>query len=455
MRHFLLFCFFSFQLTILLAQDKQARYERVDAFVEGMAMVSKDGKYGFINRAYQEVIPPVYLTANDFSDGLAVVEVEDSLAASSGASFWIFIDKSGKQAIPDRYEDILYAFSEGLAVVRKGDKRMVIDKKGEVVMDVTSNLVLPFKHGMVEVMTEKGKVGVINLKGEPVVPSEYDVARILSPTLIMVSKDSKDGFFSNKGKRLTKLVYEEIEPLRNGFVAVKQNEKWGLVNKEGKEIVAPQYDEIENFHDGLARVEKKEKMGFIDEAGKVVIPVKLDWAGQFLHGKTNVTLNNSKYYIDKRGNPVDEDYIDIGIVTDGLGREDTEKLFLDFLNRLIKEYPYEGSVNEGGTVSDSLFTIRNGVLSGSFKKHTFDEVVLEKIAVPVSKITHVWYDYNLGLGFDGNTAIVQSTKPGGAEFSEQYETDVYHLSTLGDGDHGQQWQAKLEVVLKALKRFYK
>lgn len=57
-----------------------------DSFHEGMASFRVNWKYGFINRNFEEVIPPIYDFAYGFKDGLARVEKDGK---------WFYIDKQG------------------------------------------------------------------------------------------------------------------------------------------------------------------------------------------------------------------------------------------------------------------------------------------------------------------------------------------------------------------------
>ena len=57
-----------------------------DSFNEGMASFRVNWKYGFINRNFEEVIPPIYDFAYGFKDGLARVEKDGK---------WFYIDKQG------------------------------------------------------------------------------------------------------------------------------------------------------------------------------------------------------------------------------------------------------------------------------------------------------------------------------------------------------------------------
>jgi len=64
-------------------------YESVRAFSEGLAAVEKEGKWGYVNRAGNMVIPPKFDTPGSFANGLASAKLGDRTG---------FIDKSGKFA---------------------------------------------------------------------------------------------------------------------------------------------------------------------------------------------------------------------------------------------------------------------------------------------------------------------------------------------------------------------
>lgn len=64
------------------------KYDEVDDFYEGIAIVSVDDKYGFIDENGKEVIKPIYDYAYGFDAGLAKVEKDGE---------WFYIDKTGKR----------------------------------------------------------------------------------------------------------------------------------------------------------------------------------------------------------------------------------------------------------------------------------------------------------------------------------------------------------------------
>ena len=73
-------------------------------FSDELACVEKNGKFGYIDKNGQEVIPFIYDIGGDFNDGLACVEKDGKYG---------YIDKTGDEVIPIIY-DLGDHFSEGL-----------------------------------------------------------------------------------------------------------------------------------------------------------------------------------------------------------------------------------------------------------------------------------------------------------------------------------------------------
>ena len=102
------------------------KYAWKDEYYEGLASVKLNGKWGFIDKTGKEVIPIKYDNAGSFSERLASVKLNDK---------WGFIDKTGKEVIPIKYDDV-YSFSEiSLALVKLEGKWFYINPKGECVID--------------------------------------------------------------------------------------------------------------------------------------------------------------------------------------------------------------------------------------------------------------------------------------------------------------------------------
>jgi hypothetical protein len=96
------------------------QFEFADDFSEGLAVVQVDEQYGYIDHTGKMVIPLEFSNAEKFSNGLARAAVDDK---------WGIIDKTGKFIIQPKYLDI-EDFSEGLALVTIDKEWGYIDRTG-------------------------------------------------------------------------------------------------------------------------------------------------------------------------------------------------------------------------------------------------------------------------------------------------------------------------------------
>lgn len=161
----------------------------IEGFKDGMAKFGSktDNKVGFINRDFEIVIPAVYSSASDFSEGLAAVSINDVYDL-------IYIDKNGNAVIETDYDYYSvsyntmrffkaaidsYSFHEGLAFLPRYYSETetsdhYIDQSGNTVLDNVcgSN----FSHGLAPARDENGNVGFIDKTGSFVIPAQYHSA---------------------------------------------------------------------------------------------------------------------------------------------------------------------------------------------------------------------------------------------------------------------------------------
>ena len=83
------------------------------------------------------MIAPRFVTAEAFSDGLALVKEEGADAKT------VFIDRTGKVVLRHEF-DRVYPFTNGRAVFRSGNRYGYIDKTGKVVIPATWSFARPF-----------------------------------------------------------------------------------------------------------------------------------------------------------------------------------------------------------------------------------------------------------------------------------------------------------------------
>ncbi|MEZ4888209.1 MAG: SUMF1/EgtB/PvdO family nonheme iron enzyme [Chitinophagales bacterium] len=94
----------------------------------------------------------------------------------------------------------------------------------------------PNQYGLLRVQGESGLWGIINLKGQILLP----------------------------------LYYEGIGIFSEGLAGVQKNEKIGFINPEGEVVIKPQFDEVTLFKDGIATVKVDGRTFEIDQKGNKI-----------------------------------------------------------------------------------------------------------------------------------------------------------------------------------------
>lgn len=132
----------------------EPEYENAGSFSESMAVVRKDGKYGYIDVSGRMVIPAKYSDAGEFSSGLAPVCMYGKYG---------YVDKVGDMAVPFRFNDAS-VFSEGLAAVELNGKVSYITPDGKTIIPYMLDSGKPFRDGIAEVVVD-GKVRYMDRTG--------------------------------------------------------------------------------------------------------------------------------------------------------------------------------------------------------------------------------------------------------------------------------------------------
>jgi|GEM_PF-3863946 len=135
-----------------------------------------------------------------------------------------------------------------------------------------------FKDGLATVKYYD-KIGMIDPKGEEVVPVDYDAIEPYSHDWFLAKKNGKYGLITKDGNIKVPFQYDFIYPVNNNRIPVGNHNVIGLLNTDGAIIVPVKYQAIAAFGDDnvrLAEVVYNNKHGMIDINGKVVIPIRYD-----------------------------------------------------------------------------------------------------------------------------------------------------------------------------------
>lgn len=282
------------------------KFEKANSFSGKYASVAEGKKWGFINTKGDWAIAPEYDKVNDFNSGLALV-------AKGEDWFYIREDNTPLEIVekPDKF----YSFDQGVAFFKRGEKIGLLGTDGKFVAEPDYDVIKPFASGYAKA-SKNGLWGLIDTKGNILVPIEYEEISGFSPTglwarngaafgliidgkftpidgvdkiydfqpgseLTYARKGGKIGFIDNRGNWKIEPGFDKARAFNKGLAPVALGKGWGYINPQGKLVVDYIYKDAEIMADnGLAPVKEKE-WGFIDQQGKVVIPMEYGISSSF------------------------------------------------------------------------------------------------------------------------------------------------------------------------------
>ncbi len=142
----------------------RAQFDEVTPFVDGIALVSVEGRSGFIDTEGKFVINPIYKSALPFSGEYTSALTDDDEMQ--------IIDRTGK--ILQRFEDSDEPglVGEDLIGFKDDGKWGYMDLEGEVVIEPQFKNAFPFRYGVAVVKIER-KYGLIDKTGKIIVTPQF------------------------------------------------------------------------------------------------------------------------------------------------------------------------------------------------------------------------------------------------------------------------------------------
>jgi len=301
------------------------KYDYRDTYEElyGIAVVGKNGKFGYINRRGRKITPLIYDRAKRFYWDVGRVQLNGK---------WGLVNLKGKEITPPIYDEIK---GHQDPIVRLGERYGYVScKTGQLLTPVKYDdakewvQMLNFasrkwgKKDLAEVQLD-GKWGCINVRGEEIAPLKFERIEISqgeNPCIAAVL-NGKWGFIDDSGMEITKFAYDDVEQFRNSRARVKKNGKYGFINTKGVEVIPLMYDDCEQcFRDEYDEdfenkrimpvwVKLNDRYGFIDTGGKTVIKLKYENAKPFspvsdTQALAAVLMNGAVGFVDETGKNV-------------------------------------------------------------------------------------------------------------------------------------------------------
>ena len=259
-------------------------FARARHFVNGLAYVQKNRKRAYIDRTGKPIggADNWYDTLERFAEDHAEFGISNSDSMKYG-----FIDRAGNQVIPAQYTRVS-AFRNGMAQVAIGDEHKAIDFNNQVIHDKSGSHSDfwdgPLNGGPIRAQGP----GYSNWgfkdshTGKFVIQPKYESTGVFADGFCPVRMKDKWGLIDEKGNLVVNCQYDEMQQLiTEHLLAVKTGDFWGVIDTSGKAILPPTYSAISPFNSGIAVVQKGSKFGYINADGKELIKPKFDAAQPF------------------------------------------------------------------------------------------------------------------------------------------------------------------------------
>ncbi len=246
------------------------QFEQTNPFQDGIAVVSKKGKWGVITKKNVTLIEFQYDEMSEFIDGRSVVNRNDSLGV---------IDRSGREIVPLKFADVILLGNNWMALQGFNEEGYLLcDIYGTPRSDKRFFEINTFNKNTAVVQVESG-FGIINEKAEFILNPSYESIRLVSDSLIEYGFAGKKGLLNLKGEKLTEAIYDDFSKpdITGKQLLARQGNNLIYLNEKGQVFFnfATEYfpGAFENgfFHSGMAIFRKKGKFGVMDFTGKEII----------------------------------------------------------------------------------------------------------------------------------------------------------------------------------------
>lgn len=296
-------------------------YPYGNSFHDGEMLGKQSGNYGLISGSLEWSIPPIHDTIIRYIDFHTVQK--DGL--------WGYYNNSHQLLLPIKYSHIGYTLS-GFVVREKG-KMGLLNLQGQPVVPVNQDsvyrLVRNLSGGLNTCYAVARADGweVVNQDGERISQKTYpSVSRLWNDLILLEDNDRfyVGYYYNNQLHVYEQHPYERVEevPAWNGSTIVKQNGKFGLIRLYNHQAVQPGAMLAEAVYDSMYKapvanlfvVEYQGKYGLMNTEGQIIQPIQCEAVHPKVIAPRNVSqmfilfyCNGEKVLIDAYGKKVSKE----------------------------------------------------------------------------------------------------------------------------------------------------
>lgn len=148
------------------------------------------------------------------------------------------------------------------------------------------------------VVKKEDKFGVMDNHRKWIIkPQKYLIKYFDKDVGFIISDGLYYGVMDMQGKIIIKPQYKAIYKFSNGFYKISEKGKVGIIDKKGEIVLEPKFDDIDT-NDYPFKFKQDNRYGFIDEKGKILFDIQLkakEWGIDFSYNDVRVLMD--KYYL--------------------------------------------------------------------------------------------------------------------------------------------------------------
>lgn len=259
-----------------------------------MQKKSENGKYGFVDRNGQWIVPPKYDLAS-WHENDHYGTFSENTYLKEGA-----VNKYGKIIFPCIYEGIYMSFDKELNryEVRLEKSKEVREygvydaKSGKVIIPAIYDYI--GKDGNIYKCKLHGKKGYFDINGKVIIPVKYESVlpkgKDGKEGFRVETEDGKKGFYDKNGHVIIPESEYSYLVKDNDYFIVQKGEYRGFLDANGQEVLSLNLGYSKRSavaSDGIFLVEKNGKFGYYAN-GKEIIPCQYDEASVFTNDVATV-----------------------------------------------------------------------------------------------------------------------------------------------------------------------
>lgn len=285
-------------------------YDSISEFKQGIAIVTKNGKFGAIMVGNKEIVKPIYKELTEFENGFAKAKFPIAIDGDSEELERI-INMSGQIAVKQGDKDVFLPdkfewgsdYNGNICIVVRNSCYGIINSKFEIIHDCVYSSFVNFTNGYAILRNDEGGI-VVDTKAKIC----YKIIKTFSDnTSIVRGNDGSEslGVINSKMELIIPTIYQHLQRLDCGcFVAdSKEESKLFLDSTMGYVISEMALDSVENINENFFVTHKDNETRLFNSPSSLLLTIpfniKINASDS---SKVKFTLNGLDYLCDSSGN---------------------------------------------------------------------------------------------------------------------------------------------------------